>query len=174
MSSQLQFEFHPGPAGGGPAHLLHPLSHSRLQWNMNGVTDQIHLVCARQGAELWLYSCIIGWIWEMSIHALFVGGVMGQLKPCNWGDPSNQPPFFSSVAVVIKVNVALLHESLMIVACRNEMCDYWSDDEQETTQDKPSDDVSKPRAGQFSNSYVDNIIRVYIYLSAIIHCRNHT
>ena len=44
----------------------------------------------------------------------------------------------------------------MIVACRNEMCDHESDGEnkeQETTHDKHlSDDVSKPRAGQFSNN----------------------
>ena len=83
------------------------------------------------------------------------GGRSYDPKPCSWGDPSciNQP---SSVAVVIKVNVALLHESLMIVACRNEMCDHESDGEnkeQETTHDKHlSDDVSKPRARQFSNN----------------------
>ena len=76
----------------------------------------------------------------------------------------NQP---SSVAIVIKVNVVSLHESLMITACRNEICDRESDDEnkeQETTYDKPpSDDISKPRAGQFSNnlhSYVNNIMKV--------------
>ena len=47
------------------------------------------------------------------------------------------------------------------------MCNHESDDEnkeQETTYDKPlSDDVSKPRAGQFSNNlhtYVNNIIKV--------------
>ena len=59
----------------------------------------------------------------------------------------------------------------MIVACRNEMCDHESDGEnkeQETTHDKHlSDDVSKPRAGQFSNnlhSYVNNIIKVILLL----------
>ena len=42
----------------------------------------------------------------------------------------------------------------MIFVCRNEVCDRESDDEnkeQEATHDKPpSDDVSKPRPGQFS------------------------
>ena len=72
----------------------------------------------------------------------------------------------------------------MIVACRNEVCDHENDDknkEQETTHDKPlSDDVSKSRAGQFSNnlhSYV-NIIKVvsnttlqllYIYIYIYIY-----
>ena len=52
--------------------------------------------------------------------------------------------------VFIDINVLLLHESLMIVACRNEMCDQESDDEskeQEATYDKPpSECVSR---GQF-------------------------
>ena len=54
----------------------------------------------------------------------------------------------------------------MIITCRNEVCDHESDDEnkeQETTYDEPPNaDISKPRAGQFSNnlhSYV-NIIKV--------------
>ena len=54
------------------------------------------------------------------------------------------------IVAFIDINVLLLHESLMIVACRNEMRDQESDDEikeQETIYNKPpGDDLSR---GQF-------------------------
>ena len=89
---------------------------------------------------------------------------------------SNQILFFSWCCCC--VNVVLLHESLMIFACRNEMCDHESDDEnkeQETTYNKPpSDGVSRLRAGQFSNNlHATWIIKVVSILYTHYNSVNH-